>query len=215
MAGSTKRLLRGTTCCSCSAWAGRAARLAASPTPAGTVSRAGMLRPCPPFDSPHECPPIPSPHASSISQGCTLGWYALPLWGKWDLALSRGGGGGGEGGGSGGKGGRDMGPHASVMVGYRRLRRVVAEGPDDFGRGRGVGVVAPPHRGDSFDNPVAQPRLSRSCWVRGRSVSRLSSAHMSRARSRSSAAWAVSPAVAVAAPMRCDIIKCYRYTLDL
>ena len=202
MAGSTKRLLRGTTCCSCSAWAGRAARLAASPTRAGTV------RPC---------PPIRSPHASSISQGCTLGWYALPLWGNWDLVLSRGG--GGEGGGSGGKGGRDMGPHASVMVGYRRLRRVVAEGPDDFGRGRGVGVVAPPHRHESFDSPLAQPRLSRNCWVRGRSVSRLSSAHMSRARSRSSAAWAASPAVAVAvavavaAPMRCDRIEYLRYAL--
>ena len=32
---------------------------------------------------PDACPP-------SISQGCTLGWYALTLWVKWNPALSQG-----------------------------------------------------------------------------------------------------------------------------
>ena len=76
------------------------------------------------------------------------------------------------------------------------------------------------HRHESFDSPVAQPRLSRNCWVRATSVSRLSSAHMSRARSRRSAAWAVSvavavsPAVAVAVAVRCDRIEYCRGLLD-
>ncbi len=88
-----------------------------------------------------------------------------------------------------------------VMITCRRLRPGVAEGAADFWERTGC-------RGGGFAaslrflrQPAGQPRLSRSCWVRATSVSRLSSAHMSRALSRRSAAWAVSPAVAVAAPM--------------
>ena len=116
----------------------RRARVVASPTRAGTV------RSCPPFQSPHACPPF-------RSQGCTLGWYALTLWVKRDLGLSRGG----DGGADRGKGGRDMGPHARVIVSYRGLWPAVAEGAAVFGAPR-----RPPARAASPSRPHC---LRRSC----------------------------------------------------
>ena len=48
-----------------------------------SVSRMHAHRPCPgcipTVRVPDACPP-------SHPQGCTLGWYALPLWGKWNAA---------------------------------------------------------------------------------------------------------------------------------
>ena len=58
-------------------------QMVASPTRARTMRRSFRAHPYPPSMSRmHVCCPIP--------QGCTLGWYALTLWVKWNPALSQG-----------------------------------------------------------------------------------------------------------------------------
>ena len=72
-----------------------------------------------------------------------------------------------------------MGPHAGVMVGYRRLRPVVAEGAADFGA-VGVAVVLAPAPGQTLmQSKKISTAPSRSPQAAGQSSTRVGAALLS------------------------------------